>query len=77
MLFWLNLSRSDNLNYSLPQKGLNFPISHASQQNVIIARFLPLFPNNLRIFKGYGDCERNVRFSGILFMVAILWVKII
>jgi hypothetical protein len=75
--FRLNLSSSNNLNYSFPQNSLNFPIRYRSQQNVIIARFLPLVRNNLRNFKGYGDCEQLVRFSGILSMVGFLWVLII
>jgi hypothetical protein len=77
MSFRLNLSSSDNLNDSFPQNGLNFSIRVLSQQNVIIARFLPLFGKKLRFFRGYGNCEKSVRFSGILSMVVIFWAKTI
>jgi hypothetical protein len=77
MSFRLILSSSNNLNYSLLQNGLIFSIRVSSQQNVIIARFLPLFGKTLRFFRGYSDCERFVRFSGILSMVRVLWAKLI
>jgi len=77
MSFRLNLSSYNNLNYSFLQNGLIFSIRVLSQQNVIITRFLPLFGKTLRIFRGYSDCERLVRFSGILSMVGVLWAKLI